>query len=601
MPEEVRLEFATPQRMNPIQTSQLGNTGQPVEIQPQSSIIAPAINELMTQQGGESIPGMTQAQQGYTPQLTVSDINPNYYPDYATGGYEAFGEDPQVAALNNQILAAQGATSPGVLNPNTYVPGLGQPINVGTYSGSVIGSNPIFAATDQYVPMGIADAREKALQDAAVNAAKLEKDKADIEMKLNAFEIPEGPKVKNKNYQRTIDKEVARYVEESIAESKRIYGKDWRRALMSDDVEIGRDFKKGMAQFNYIADRSNQYTDKVATLQKSIEDGEMQTTPYINKLLQDAEYAMGEFKSGDPTTLYELEGRMGAVMNLDNYLKKNSIVTPEMRDIKQSMSGANNKTEYDLYYKQYTGLVDDAANRLADQMFAPGGAYQGKEHLLPRQAVVDAVKARLGEVRKTDIQTVGTPQGGKKAYEDDQEAVIGVDEYGNYTIPGNTKKEYRTGMTISDAEGIEGGIKPGDKVKLSELKTVKTRPDGSIIRDGEGNPIYENKAVWSVKRKETVEYNDGYELKTKEVEKDYVVTADSDGDSRVWLKKDHNTQYKAQQDVSNEAGVKTKTGVEEKEYEDPNRGNRNTRGFLKTNKADTGKSELTKEEEDFFK
>ena len=78
MPEEVRLEFATPQRMNPIQTSQLGNTGQPVEIQPQSSIIAPAINELMTQQGGESIPGMTQAQQGYTPQLTVSDINPNY-------------------------------------------------------------------------------------------------------------------------------------------------------------------------------------------------------------------------------------------------------------------------------------------------------------------------------------------------------------------------------------------------------------------------------------------------------------------------------------------------------------------------------------------
>ena len=618
MPEEVRLEFATPQRMNPIQTSQLGNTGQPVEIQPQSSIIAPAINELMTQQGGESIPGMTQAQQGYTPQLTVSDINPNYYPDYATGGYEALGEDPQVAALNNQILAAQGATSPGALNPNTYVPGLGQPINVGTYSGSVIGSNPIFAATDQYVPMGIADAREKALQDAAVNAAKLEKDKADIEMKLNAFEIPEGPKVNNKNYQRTLDKEVARYVEESIAESKRIYGKDWKRALMSDDVELGRDFKKGMAQFNYIADRSNQYTDKVATLQKSIEDGEMQTTPYINKLLQDAEYAMGEFKSGDPTTLYELEGRMGAVMNLDNYLKNNSIVTSEMRDIKQSMSGANNKTEYDLYYKQYTGLVDDAANRLADQMFASGGAYWGKEHLLPRQAVVDAVKARLGEVRKTDIQTVGTSQRGQEAYDDEnQEAVIYYDEKGNVIVPGNVNKEAKNGYTINDADvydangkKIDGGINPNDKVKLSKLIMVEGK-------DANGNRIKVAKAVYSVERQEEVEVKSEDGISTKVVTKRYTSEAPADGDSRPFLKRHNEKEYNAVNSVLETSGVTTNTGIEEGDYEDPERGNKEGRRLVKggtykgdakgikvnSNEGDnkSSKSELTKEEEDFFK
>lgn len=53
-----------------------------------------------------------------------------------------------------------------------YYPDINTPLQVGTYSGSIVGSNPIFVAGGGYFPMGIVDARKRALERAASNRVK---------------------------------------------------------------------------------------------------------------------------------------------------------------------------------------------------------------------------------------------------------------------------------------------------------------------------------------------------------------------------------------------------------------------------------------------
>ncbi|MHC4293916.1 MAG: hypothetical protein ACYSTX_06425, partial [Planctomycetota bacterium] len=53
-----------------------------------------------------------------------------------------------------------------------YYPDINMPMQVGTYSGSIVGNNPIFVAGGGYIPMGIVDARKRALERAAANKVK---------------------------------------------------------------------------------------------------------------------------------------------------------------------------------------------------------------------------------------------------------------------------------------------------------------------------------------------------------------------------------------------------------------------------------------------
>lgn len=52
-----------------------------------------------------------------------------------------------------------------------YYPDINTPLQVGTYSGSIVGSNPIFVAGGGYVPFGVIDARKRALEGAAKDKA----------------------------------------------------------------------------------------------------------------------------------------------------------------------------------------------------------------------------------------------------------------------------------------------------------------------------------------------------------------------------------------------------------------------------------------------
>ncbi len=58
------------------------------------------------------------------------------------------------------------------LGLDEYYPDINTPLQVGVYSGSIVGSNPIFVAGGGYIPFSVIDARKRALEKAAADKAK---------------------------------------------------------------------------------------------------------------------------------------------------------------------------------------------------------------------------------------------------------------------------------------------------------------------------------------------------------------------------------------------------------------------------------------------
>lgn len=498
------------QGLTPMPTGQVTNTPMPTDI-----VQGGTLNQLINDSQGA---GVVQATGGQ-----VQPIVNDFYPQVMEG-YDPLSADPTVQAYDPLIEAQRGATSPGALPQTTYTPGINRPITAGGYSGRVIGNTTFFAPQGQVVPLGIIDAREKAMQEAAMKAAELEKQQADAEAKLNIFKIPTAPELSNKNYQRTYNKRFNNYVNEYIQMAQEKFGpKDWARGLQDPNNEMGRNFQQGLAQFDYIAKHGNQITQEVAELQKKIDDGEMQTTPYIRGLMRDVDNAMGSFESGDPQDLMNAVGRVQAVKNLDNYLNKNKIVTAEMRDIQERLSKKSN-LEYDTFQTEKRKMVDAAANRLADQMIGDGGAYQDayQRGLMPRQAIVDAVKARLGESQEIDIKTVGTSKRAEDYYKDkdmnnpilvqgselgfEAENIIPLD---NKTIEGGLTFSWdEDTVELPDGTIVEG--KGERKTIGGDEQVTFNRIENDVVTDEEGNTRLKSYVVVTATKK------DGSDVITRE-------------------------------------------------------------------------------------
>lgn len=89
------------------------------------------------------------------PDITVDAVtNDAYYvPQDKVQQFQQFQEEPPLT---------------GALPENAYYPSANQPIAVGGYSGSQIGSTTLFAPGGGLVPLGMMDARQRAIQDAAL-------------------------------------------------------------------------------------------------------------------------------------------------------------------------------------------------------------------------------------------------------------------------------------------------------------------------------------------------------------------------------------------------------------------------------------------------
>lgn len=109
-----------------------------------------------------------------TPELTVED--------FEQAGLDIedaiMSGDPNWKRMTDQYKKMVDASKVNMAQPaierlglHEYYPDINSPLQVGVYSGSIVGSNPIFVAGGGYIPFSVIDARKRALENAAKQKA----------------------------------------------------------------------------------------------------------------------------------------------------------------------------------------------------------------------------------------------------------------------------------------------------------------------------------------------------------------------------------------------------------------------------------------------
>lgn len=196
---------------------------------------------------------LSQQSQNTGDQIGVNDVlNDAYYvPQEHIPAFQEFQQQ------NNYV-------SPGALPQSAYYPGLGQPIAVGNSSGSVIGSQTLFAPGGGLIPLGMMDARDQAVQKAALAKAKAADDFLTSLQKQKP--VSKLTNINDKLYQDYI-----MHVDDSWKSAlKKTNGDPFaaKKLLQSDPAFMA----KTQSYFN-LASKGNYVFDKLAEFEKDQKDG----------------------------------------------------------------------------------------------------------------------------------------------------------------------------------------------------------------------------------------------------------------------------------------------------------------------------------------
>lgn len=209
------------------------------------------------------------------------------------------------------------------------MPGLSQPINVGTSTGQIIGSHGVYVPSGQVAPWGTFMQQQKQMQEAqkqldiqeskkAIAADKAEKDAA----KAFQFERPKIASLKDPAFQKSVNETYNTTVNSYVDQAKQIYGKDWQVALKSD-TRLGREFKQVMDGLEVLTKNADIMTDKFAAIQEDIKTGDKYYSDEVKKAFRNYEQMMDEFEDGDFRAL----GNMREVLkNIDGHIELNTFL-----------------------------------------------------------------------------------------------------------------------------------------------------------------------------------------------------------------------------------------------------------------------------------
>lgn len=283
---------------------------------------------------------------------------------------------------------------------STYYPSMMNDIQKGSYSGSMIGSNPIYAPSGLY-PFGLMDAKQNALKRAAdTKVAKMEAFK-------NKIQGAKPPTTKHKAVQPQITESFYKGLGDWVNKAK----KDNPNSDPYQATWSNPDFQKWMQNLNDVAGYEDQAVDHVAEIEKASEKGEYALTPAIIDKID-------EFKTGK-------FGLLTASMNPeDNEKAKRIFNLGPIKDAAKMAKATADGIDPDVFEGSAnitpTGLYDiltstktTAPNeqRIKDAVdFSWKTLYGGREDLvgLSKEEYYKLVAANMGKKTETTTQTVST-------------------------------------------------------------------------------------------------------------------------------------------------------------------------------------------------
>ena len=178
----------------------------------------------------------------------------------------------------------------GALPESTYHPGLHDNVAVGNYSGSIVGSNTLFAPGGALVPIGIMDARDAALQKAALQK---QKDVDDFRKKYQ-----KAPTSKLTNINEGLTKEYFNFHDKSWKSALKAANGDPQKAKFM--LENNSQFLAKDKSYQDLAKTGDAIVGKIADIDHRIEKGDV-ISPAVRESMNRVKMSMNpdsdEFKN----------------------------------------------------------------------------------------------------------------------------------------------------------------------------------------------------------------------------------------------------------------------------------------------------------------
>ncbi len=237
----------------------------------------------------------------------------------------------QLSPAEQAMFNEQKSTpSTGALSPTDYYPTLNSPINVGNYSGSVIGSTSLFAPESALVPIGMMDARDAAVQKAALQKAK---EVQDFQAKLRN----NAPTSKLVGINEDLTNEYFSHLDNSWKKALEDNGGDANKATYA--LQNNMDFQKRTKAFHDLKANGDAVFNKIADIQDRQAKGEV-ISPELQMYMKKAQEAINpqhpDFKNLSNYVLgMDAEQELGHSLNTvakDVFMQENPGAWTDMND-----------------------------------------------------------------------------------------------------------------------------------------------------------------------------------------------------------------------------------------------------------------------------
>lgn len=272
------------------------------------------------------------------PTLNVEDVQNS--PSYQLSPAEQ-------AMFNEQ----KSSPSTGPLSPTDYYPTLNSPINVGNYSGSVIGSTSLFAPEGALVPIGMMDARDAAVQKAALQKAK---EVQDFRAKLEK----DAPTSKLVGINEDLTNEYFNHLDSSWKKALDDNGGDANKATYA--LQNNPDFQRKTKSFHDLKSHGDAVFNKIADIQDRQAKGEV-ISPELQMYMKKAQEALDpqhpDFKHLSNYVLgMDAEQELGKSLNTvakDVFMQENPGVWSDANDPDFLKSFESSDKFYTPQHKEY--------------------------------------------------------------------------------------------------------------------------------------------------------------------------------------------------------------------------------------------------------
>lgn len=415
--------------------------------------------------------------------------------------------NPEQAYIDAQKAGLIQPTEIGAQGASTLMPGLNQPINVGSYGGSLIGSNPIFVPTGDVYGYDVDLARRKAEEDARIKQQQAE---AAVGTKWKPL-VPQ--ELTDKRFQQSVVTEANSITNDFLKQAQDVYGADYKYVLDNPQMfDIGREYTRKMAALDLVVSRGNDITKELAAMRESIDKGEKIYSDETLGLLNEYESLMGDFASGDKNALLKLEGTLDKIQGgkaLDNYLHEYGVIS----NIKGQILGGTGIKESDFqgYAKLSTSdkeIFDNNIDNLAKSWIASNGAFRNEfnQGLVTEESIKQHLRGYLQNKLKSESKLQSTEAGGGKRTTINQiDEMMGsgdIQKFGEgedaYTLRSNQQVKLPFSKHKVSVAGLNTRDKDGNDVQIEGINEVSLISLERASSEKGGNQMYKPGEIYAV-------------------------------------------------------------------------------------------------------